>query len=340
MSSRLGWIALAAALAACGRDVPPRSSTERPASASSRPHPFGDARGPIVTASDLFLDTTPLGIAPGRLTVERASLSERLRKLPTAATLSYTHDAPASAVLAVLRGLFETGHPRVELVTELAGKPTTACSVTAAPADTVALKVELRGDRVELGLSEVRPVLHRELADAGLVARLRDDLAAPFFDRVGGVEIAVDATAAGGELHRVMTALCDKLGAWRVGDLAAIQRARHQPATLPLCRNVIVRSPASGHDPEQLRAALPELDAMDLCYRRFARAPGPVGTVTMTLEIKPDGTVGDHAAAGLDPEVNRCIAWLVGRGRLPHPTPTSVRMRATAECNTRCCNGD
>lgn len=60
----------------------------------------------------------------------------------------------------------------------------------------------------------------------------------------------------------------------------------------------------------------------------------------MTREITPDGTVGKHAATGLDAAVNRCIAWLVGRSVFPRPPATTVSVRATAECNTRCCNGD
>lgn len=330
-----------AVTAGCGNDITPRSAPEPPAHAPSRPPPpFGDQRGLIVTAKDVFLEAASLAIAPGTLAADRSLLSERLRRVPAPALLSYTHDAPATAVLAGLRGLFETGHPRVELVTALDGKSTATCSVTAAPAETTALKVELHGDRVELGLTAVRPVLHRELHGTSLVAELRDDLAAPFFNQVGAVEIAVDLAVTGSDLHRVMTGLCNKLTAWRVADYSAIQRARHQPATLPQCRNVIVRSPASGYDPDVLRTALPELDAMDLCYQRFTHEPRPTGTVTMTLEIKHDGTVGGPAATGLDPEVNRCIAWLVGRGRLAQPPDTAITVRATAECNTRCCNGD
>lgn len=321
--------------------TPIAPTAPRPADAAAPPqHPFGDARGPIVTASDLILEGASLGIAPTHLAAGDASLTERLRKVPAAATLSYTDDAPAAAVLAVLRGLFETGHAHVELVAAVDGKPAAACTVTAALAGADALKIELQDHRVDLGLSEVRPVLSRELGDTRLATHLRDDLAAPFFAKLDAVEIAADLAATGGELRRVMTPLCDQLGAWRVGDFARIEHARRQPRTLPLCRKVIARSPASAYDPELLRASLPQLDAMDLCYRRFARAPGPVGTVTMTLEIEPDGTVGKHAATGLDAEVNRCMAWLVGRSQFPNPPASAVRVRATAECNTRCCNGD
>jgi hypothetical protein len=340
----LRWVAFAAATCACDNDATSRGAAPLappPSSAPARaPHPFGDARGLIITANDVFLSGVSLGIVPARLAANRSSLSERLRELPPAVTLSYTRDAPAEAVLSGLRAVFESGHARVELVTAVDGTLAAACTLTAAPADAATLKVELHGDRVELGLSEVRPVLHRALRDRELAAQLRDDLAAPFFDQVRAVEIAVDTAATGGELHRVMTALCGKLAAWRATDFAPIQSARARPTTLPLCRKLIVRSPASAYDPELLRASLPVLDAMDLCYSRFARAPGPAGTVTMTLEIEPDGTVGDHAATGLDAAVDRCIGWLVGRSRFPRPPAAAVRVRATVECNTRCCNGD
>jgi len=328
-------------IAGCGGDGTPRAAPEPPAHTPARPPPSTiDRRGLLVTATDVLLDGASLGIAPASLAADRSALSEQLRRAPAAVALRYTGDAPAAAVVAALCGLIETGHPRVDLATELAGKAIATCSVTAAPAESTALKVELRGDRVELGLSDVRPVLHRALRDSGLAAELREDLAAPFFDQLGAAEIAVDPAAVGSDLHRVMNALCGKLTAWRVGDFEAIESARRQPGTLPQCRKVIVRSPERGHDPDTLRTALPELDAMDLCYRRFARAPGPAGTVTMTLEIQPDGTVGAAAATGLEPEVNRCIAWLVARGRLAPPPAAVIHVRATAECNTRCCNGD
>ena len=289
------------------------------------------AAGPIVTATEVSVGGVSLGLA-----MDHARLVERLRGVPATATLAYTDDAHADLVIEVARTLVETGHSHVELVSSVGGKRVTTCRATAAAADATAIQIVIEAGKIDLGLGAVLTVLHPVFGDG----HLGDDLGAPFFDKATAIEVTAAPGITGKTLSSVLGVACEKVPAVRFGDFATIEAARKAPRVLPLCRKLISQTPATTYDPKLVVQALPDLYAMDLCYNHFEPHPGPIGTVTMTLEIERDGTVGKPAATGLGRDTDRCIAWLLGRSTFAQLPAKPVTIRATAECNTRCCNGD
>jgi hypothetical protein len=277
----------------------------------------------IVDASGVRLDGAALGTSP---------TAAQLAKLPRdGVALAFTDDAPADRVLGVVATLHGAGHARVDLTALVAGAPKIVCAATAAPASAKAVQIVLADDRgVAIGLEGALSVFSHRRATA---IPLDIELATPFFADTTALAIAAGPASHAGDLAALLDVACRRRPAVRIIPVPP------QPEMVlkPLCRKLV---PKGAFDADQLRDAMPSLYAMDLCYQKFEPHPGPRGTVTMTFDIEPDGKLSKATAKGINPDVDRCLAWLLGTVVIERPPTARTSEVVTAECNTRCCTGD
>jgi hypothetical protein len=303
-----------------------------------RPAPVEPLQGPGVAASpgrtrlrgaDLVVEASGF-ILDGEF-LHDVPTADQLAKLPReVVALAFTDDAPAERVLGLVSSLHGAGHARVELTALVAGTPKVVCGATAAPAGAGAVQLVLSAERgVAIGREGALSVFSHPIA-AGI---LDVELETPFFADAPALALAADPAARAGDLAALLDVACRRRSAIRVIPVPP----RPRVALKPLCRKVV---PKGAFDADQLRAAMPSLYAMDLCYQKFEPHLGPRGTATMTFDIEPTGKLGKATAKGLHPEVNRCLAWLLGTVVIEHPPAAPASEVVTAECNTRCCNGD
>lgn len=292
-----------------------------PAVAPAR-SPFGGVRL-IVDASAVELDGVALGTSP---------TAAQLAKLPRdVVALAFTEDAPADRVLGVVATLHGAGHARVDLTALVAGAPKVVCAAMAAPASARAVQLVLEADHgVAIGLEGALAVFSHERATT---IPLEIELATPFFADTTALAVAAEPASHAGDLVALLDVACRQRSAVRVIPVPP----RTVMAIKPLCRKLI---PKGAFDADQLRDAMPSLYAMDLCYQKFEPNPGPRGTVTMTFDIEPNGKLSKVTAKGINPDVDRCLAWLLGTVVIEHPPAARTSEVVTAECNTRCCTGD
>jgi hypothetical protein len=304
------------------REVPPPTTTA-PEPAVAAPRSTSGGARLIVDASGVRLDGASLGTGP---------TAAQLARLPRdVVALAFTDDAPAERVLGVVATLHGAGHARVDLTALAAGAPKTVCAATAAPASAKAVQLVLTADHgVAIGLEGALAVFSHGRATA---IPLDAELATPFFADAPALALAAAPAASAGDLAALLEIACPARSAVRVVP------APPPPAAIlkPLCRKLV---PKGAFDADQLRDAMPSLYAMDLCYQKFEPNPGPRGTVTMTFDIEPDGKLSKVTAKGLHPDVDRCLASLLGTVVIEHPPAARTREIVTAECNTRCCTGD
>jgi hypothetical protein len=296
--------------------------TPAPKPALSPQGPFASLRGPVVTETGVMLDGHALADPP---------TAAELRGLPVDhVALAFTDDAPVSRVLGVAAALFATGHVQVDFTALVAGAPKLVCQTTAAPPNATAVELAFAKGGVEVSFENAIPVFgHAQVADAPLVA----ELGAPFFATADALALASDAATPGAALVTTLVAVCTKPRAIHI----LLERPPPSVMSLPLCRKLVAKG---SYDTDKLREAMPSLYAMDLCYRTFEPHQGPRGTATMTFDLEPDGTLVNPVVTGLHQDTDRCIAYVVGTAKLASPPPARTHMRATMECNTRCCNGD
>jgi hypothetical protein len=332
---RLSVCLVVGALGCSKADRPPRGAPPAPVAGptgASAVTPTPPAAAPgvpklTVDATDVKLDGASLGASP---------TAEQLAKLPQGAvSLAFTDDAPADRVLGLVATLHGSGRARVDLTALGAGaaktKAKAVCAATAAPADARAVQIVLAADRrVSIGLEGALAVFSHDRATG---IPLEIELGAPFFTDAPALAIAAAPASRAGELAALLEVACRQRSALRVIPVPP----RPAVAIKPLCRKLV---PRSAFDAGRLREAMPSLNAMDLCYRKFEPKPGPKGTVTMTFDIGPDGTLSQAAARGINPDVDRCLTWLLGTVRVAQPPAAPTGAVVTAECNTRCCNGD
>jgi hypothetical protein len=315
---------LALLLAACdaGTGAP---SPAAPTPASPAPPktatPWDGFHGPVVTATGVALDGKELGPSP---------TAAQLAALPRdAVALGFTDDAPATRVLAVATTLWGSGHARVDFTALAAGTRQLCSAKLAGEHDAGIPIVVARGGLAIGGASPVAAFRHDKVAGA----RIAPELLAPFFtgDPDGTsrtskpIVLAVDDAVTGAELAYVLEQSCT--GWLRV----APPPGPHEIYTLPRCRKLVPKPDVDG---------LPGLWAFDGCYSTFDRHPGPKGTVTMSFDVEPTGKLSHVAVKSTGHDVDRCITWLLGETTLPNPPAIGAHVRATMECNTRCCNGD
>lgn len=300
-------------------------------SAKAPPAPLAPPAGPrlVVDAAGVRFDGAAWGPQP--------SAAQLATLPPDMAAIAFTADAPARSVLDVTAALQGAGRARVELALLAApGAPKVVCSAAAAPTGTAAVQLELGAkDELELGLEDAIPVFRHDRVTG---APIDIELDTPFFADAPALALATDPAATAGALAALLELVCPRRSAIRV--LPAPAAGPPGPPvhrTLPLCRKLQSKST---FDAEQLREAMPSLYAMDLCYRKFEPRQGPRGTATLTFDIEPSGKLANTAAKGLHPDVNRCLAWLLRTVQVASPPAARTRAVVTAECNTRCCNGD
>jgi hypothetical protein len=313
----------------CTKDAPSRREPpQRPQPTAPEParpapkSPFGGARL-IVDATSVKLDGVSLGTSPA---------ADQLAKLPRdAVALAFTDDAPADRVLGVLSTLQSSGRARVELTALVASAPKVVCPATVAPASAGAIQLLLAKDRgVAIGLEGALAVFRHERA-TGIPVDL--ELETPFFADTTALALAAEPGSRAGDLAALLDMACQKRPAVRVIPAPPPPRF----VLKPLCRKVL---PKGAFDADKLRDALPSLEAMDLCYQTFEPNLKPRGTVTMRFDIEPTGLLSKATAKGINPDVDRCLTWLL-KTVVVHPPPAApTPMVVTAECNTRCCTGD
>lgn len=300
------------------REAPPPAVATTPATTVAKP-PSGPRL--IVDALDVKLDGASLGTSP-----TAAQLSALPRDV---VALAFTGDAPADRVLGLLSTLHGAGHARIDL-TSLAPGAKVICAATAAPPTTQAVQLVLADHGVEIGLEGALSVYSHKLAPA---LPLDVELATPFFADAPALALAATPASPARELASLLEVACRTRSAMRVIPVPPPPMA----ALKPLCRKL---APKGAFDADRLREALPSLYAMDLCYQKFEPNPGPRGTVTMTFDIEPDGKLSKPTAKGINPDVDRCLTWLLTTVVVAQPPPARTREVVTAECNTRCCTGD
>ena len=283
--------------------------------------PFAGLHGPVVTATGATLDGHALADPP---------TAAELHGLPAdRVALAFTDDAPVSRVLGVARALFASGHAQVDFTALVAGAPKPVCQTTAAPPSANAVELAFAKGGVEVSFENAIPVfVHERVAEAPLLA----ELSAPFFAKADALAFAADATTPGAALVTALVAVCTQPRAIHLPE-----RPPPSVMTLPLCRKFVAKG---SFDPDKVREAMPSLYAMDLCYRTFEPNQGPRGTAAMAFDLEPDGTLVNAVVTGLHKDTDRCIAYVLGTAKLSSPPPARTHMRATMECNTRCCNGD
>jgi hypothetical protein len=304
----------------CRAERPARETPPAPEPAVAKPAP-GAARL-IVEASDVKLDGASLGPSP---------TAAQLAALPRdVVPLAFTADAPADRVLGLVSTLHGAGHARVDLASLAAGAPKVVCAATAAPASTQAVQLVLADHGVSIGLEGALDVFSHKLATA---IPLDVELATPFFADAPALALAAAPASPARELAALLEVACRTRPAVRVIPVPPPPRA----VLKPLCRKLVSKG---AFDADRLREAMPSLYAMDLCYQKFEPNPGPRGTVTMTFDIEPTGKLSKATAKGINPDVDRCLTWLLTTVAIEQPPKARTREVVTAECNTRCCTGD
>jgi len=305
----------------CSKAEPPPRGEPAPKPAVLPKPPPGSGKL-IVDASNVRLDGVALGSNP---------TADQLAQLPRdVVALAFTDDAPGERVLGVVATLHGAGHARVDLTTAAAGASKVVCAATAAPASAKAVQLVLADHRIEIGLEGAISVFTHERATA---IPLDVELATPFFADATALALAAGPTSRAGDLAALLEIACRQRPAVRIIPVPPPP----QIVLKPLCRKLI---PKGAFDADQLRDAMPSLFAMDLCYRKLEPHMGPRGTVTMTFDIEPDGKLSKATAKGINPDVDRCITWLLGTVVVEHPPAARTHEVVTAECNTRCCTGD
>jgi hypothetical protein len=230
--SRLAALALAVSAAA-----------SRLAAAAPAPAAAPDPAGVMITATEVRLDGKRLAVTPARLAASPAALVEALALGGPAATLTYTADAPAEAVLAALRAIDDAAAratrpppdheasinldegkmgkrdvvgPTVEIAIRavVGGTATEICRARLAPevdpADDPPVDLVIRlglaaSTRQHTRINTFAPL---PAPGAALDRALREEKAAAFFADRGDVVIAAEPKLTGAALTPVVTALC------------------------------------------------------------------------------------------------------------------------------------